>query len=57
MLHANDNTLKIGPELDAGLRDDPGLRKQRGGDVLAAGRGRGADVRDELRHLARGGRR
>jgi trans-aconitate 2-methyltransferase len=26
MLHANDNTLKIGTELDAGLRDDPGLR-------------------------------
>jgi SAM-dependent methyltransferase len=26
MLHANDNTLEIGPELDAGLRDDPALR-------------------------------
>jgi SAM-dependent methyltransferase len=26
MLHANDNTLEIGAELDAGLRDDPGLR-------------------------------
>lgn len=26
MLHANDNTLEIGSELDAGLRDDPGLR-------------------------------
>jgi trans-aconitate 2-methyltransferase len=26
MLHANDNTLEIGPELDAGLRGDPGLR-------------------------------
>ncbi len=26
MLHANDNTLKIGPELDAALRDDPALR-------------------------------
>jgi SAM-dependent methyltransferase len=26
MLHANDNTLKIGTELDAGLREDPGLR-------------------------------
>ena len=26
MLHANDNTLKIGAELDAGLRDDPGLK-------------------------------
>jgi SAM-dependent methyltransferase len=26
MLHANDNTLKIGGELDAALRDDPGLR-------------------------------
>jgi len=26
MLHANDNTLRIGAELDAGLRDDPGLR-------------------------------
>lgn len=26
MLHANDNTLKIGTELDAGLRDNPGLR-------------------------------
>jgi trans-aconitate 2-methyltransferase len=26
MLHANDNTLKIGTELDAGLRNDPGLR-------------------------------
>jgi trans-aconitate 2-methyltransferase len=25
MLHANDNTLEIGPELDAGLRDDPAL--------------------------------
>lgn len=26
MLHANDNTLEIGADLDAGLRDDPGLR-------------------------------
>jgi trans-aconitate 2-methyltransferase len=26
MLHANDNTLRIGPELDAALRDDPALR-------------------------------
>jgi hypothetical protein len=26
MLHANDNTLEIGAELDAALRDDPGLR-------------------------------
>jgi trans-aconitate 2-methyltransferase len=26
MLHANDNTLKIGSELDASLRGDPGLR-------------------------------
>jgi SAM-dependent methyltransferase len=26
MLHANDNTLKIGAELDASLSDDPGLR-------------------------------
>ncbi|MFT3866386.1 MAG: class I SAM-dependent methyltransferase [Solirubrobacterales bacterium] len=26
MLHANDNTLEIGAELDAGLHDDPGLR-------------------------------
>jgi trans-aconitate 2-methyltransferase len=26
MLHANDNTLKIGPELEAALRDDPALR-------------------------------
>jgi SAM-dependent methyltransferase len=26
MLHANDNTLEIGPELDAGLHDDPALR-------------------------------
>jgi trans-aconitate 2-methyltransferase len=26
MLHANDNTLEIGAELDAGLRGDPGLR-------------------------------
>jgi trans-aconitate 2-methyltransferase len=26
MLHANDNTLKIGPELDAALREDPALR-------------------------------
>ena len=26
MLHANDNTLEIGAELDAGLRDDQGLR-------------------------------
>jgi trans-aconitate 2-methyltransferase len=26
MLHANDNTLEIGPELDAGLHDNPGLR-------------------------------
>jgi trans-aconitate 2-methyltransferase len=27
MLHANDNTLEIGAELDAGLRGDPGLRR------------------------------
>jgi trans-aconitate 2-methyltransferase len=26
MLHANDNTLEIGPDLDAALRDDPALR-------------------------------
>jgi len=26
MLHANDNTLEIGAELDAGLRGDPGLK-------------------------------
>jgi trans-aconitate 2-methyltransferase len=29
MLHANDNTLEIGAELDAGLRGDPGLKSSK----------------------------
>ena len=53
MLHANDNTLKIGAELDAALSDDPGLHGSEVVEFSPARRHRRADVRDELHDLAR----
>ena len=53
MLHANDNTLEIGAELDAGLRDDPALRSSEVATFSPPAARRRPHVRDELRHLAR----